>query len=369
MKKLNIGSKVIHAGASQSLQGQPFSDSPVFASTFHLQGSTDNADYQYGRFGNPTWTSLESYLSELEGGETVLFPSGMGAISAVLSALLKSGDTLLLPADGYYATRAFATEFLIPNGIKTHFVKTTELLAFDFSSVDFVMIETPSNPLLDVVDISMLANKVHSANGILAIDNTAMTFHGQNPLALGADISICADTKALNGHSDVLLGHVSTHHHEIFARVKLWRTLSGSIPGPMEAWLVQRGLTTLDMRLQRMSSNALSIAKMLNEHERVQKVRYPGLVTDPSYHVSTEQMRHFGFLVSFDLGCMQSACNFLQATSLIAEATSFGGVHTMAERRARWGTDDVSEGLVRLSVGCEAIDDLLKDINQALDRL
>ena len=207
---------------------------------------------------------------------------------------------------------------------------------------------------------------MRAAGGLLAIDNTTATVLGQRPLALGADLSMSADTKALNGHSDVVFGHVSSNNPALIERVRLWRKLAGNIPGPMETWLVHRGLATLDVRLERMVKNAQQIAELLVNHPAVNWVRYPGLASDPSHHIAAEQMDHFGFIVSFDLGSTQRAEQFL-TSSLVFEATSFGGVHTMAERRARWGTDDVPDGFVRLSVGCEHIDDLIESISQALD--
>lgn len=363
--KHSWGTRVIHAGLPKAKQGKPFIDGPTFASTFHLSGPTDSADHQYGRFSNPTWQALESGLSELEGGETVIFPSGMAAAAAILSSLVVSGETIVLPADGYFATRAYAQEFLQPNGINVELVSTVDLLEHDYSKVRLVLVESPSNPLLDVVDIKALATKVHAAGGLLAIDNTTATVLGQRPLECGADLSMSADTKALNGHSDVVFGHVSASS-KLLERVRLWRKLAGNIPGPMETWLVHRGMATLDLRLERMVNNAQQVAEMLVNHSAVNWVRYPGLQNDPSYAIAKQQMDHFGFIVTFDLGSAKSADRFLQTSSLIFEATSFGGVHTMAERRARWGTDDVPEGTVRLSVGCERIEDLLASFEQAL---
>lgn len=365
-KNRQISTRVVHAGLPDAEQGKPFNNGPTFASTFHLSGASDSADYQYARFSNPTWEALEAGLSELEGGETVIFPSGMAAAAAIMSSLVTSGETVVLPADGYFATRAYALEFLQPNGIQVEFVHTTALLEHDYSKVRLVLIESPSNPLLDVVDIQDLAAKIHAHGGLLAIDNTTATVVGQRPLELDADLSMSADTKALNGHSDVVFGHVSAIDSALIDRVRLWRKLAGNIPGPMETWLVHRGLATLDVRLERMVKNAQAVAALLAEHPAVKSVRYPGLSSDPSHLIAKSQMNHFGFIISFDLGSADAADQFLQSSSLIFEATSFGGVHTMAERRARWGTDDVPEGLIRLSVGCEHVDDLLDVFKQAL---
>jgi cystathionine gamma-lyase len=366
-KKSKLGTQVVHAGLPEAKQGGMFMDGPAFASTFHLSGASDSADYQYARFSNPTWTALEAGIAQLEGGETVIFPSGMAATAAIMSSLVISGEKIVVPADGYYATRAYAETFLVPNGVELVLVATADLLAFDYTGVHLVFVESPSNPMLDVVDIQALAARVKAAGGLLAIDNTTLTVLGQRPLALDADISMSADTKAFNGHSDVVFGHVSATDKAVIERVRLWRKLAGNIPGPMETWLVHRGLATLDVRLERMTSNAMSIAKMLSERPEVLSVRYPGLADDPAFEVASKQMDNFGFIISFDLGSQQKAQAFLNASKGIFEATSFGGVHTMAERRARWGTDSVPEGLIRLSVGCERIDDLMIDIQGALE--
>ncbi|TQV77271.1 cystathionine gamma-lyase [Aliikangiella marina] len=359
--------KIVHAGAAKVKQGEAFNQGPVFASAFHLSGDVDPKAYQYARFHNPTWEAIESGLGDLEGGSVLVFPSGMAAVAAVLTSFVKSGDKILVQSDGYYATRAYAENFLVKFGVEVIAVPTLSIPDQDFSDFKLVFVESPSNPLLDVLDIKRLAEKVHAADGILAIDNTTMTPIGQQPLRLGADISMCSDTKALNGHSDVLFGHVATKNESMLEQMLLWRKLSGNIPGPMETWLVHRGMASLDMRLQRMVNNAQVIAEFLQNLSSVKSVRYPGLKEDPSYVIATEQMQHYGFIISFDLGEKTNADRFLKKAKLIIEATSFGGMHTMAERRARWGTDNVSPGLIRLSVGCEAVEDIIADIALALE--
>ncbi len=365
-KVASLGTKVVHAGINKAQQGNPFMQGPTFASTFHLSGEVTSDHHQYARFHNPTWDALEQGLGELEQGKAIIFPSGMAASAAVMTALVEAGDTILLQSDGYYATRAYAETFLQKFGVTIFAVPTLEIPNQDFSKIKLAFIETPSNPLLDVIDIQALAAKTHAAGSLLAIDNTTLTPLGQQPLLLGADISMCSDTKALNGHSDVVFGHVATQRDDLFDSMQLWRKLSGNIPGPMETWLVHRGLASLDMRLERMVNNAQLVAEYLEKHPKVKMIRYPGLKSDPSYEIACQQMYHFGFIVSFDLAEKEKADRFLQNAQMIFEATSFGGMHTMAERRARWGTDDVSAGLIRLSVGCERVDDLLLDIEKAL---
>lgn len=367
MKKTqHLATKIAHSGRGKRENGEPFMPGPVFASTFHLSGETQGNTHEYARYHHPTWDVLEKAIGELEQGTALVFPSGMAAIAAILTTVLKSGDTLLVPSDGYYTTRAFAESILGKFGVKVLTLPTLEIPKADFSQVQLVFIETPSNPLLDVVDISKLANKIHAQGGLLAIDNTTLTPAGQQALSMGADITMSSDTKAMNGHSDVLMGHVATKNPALYEALLNYRKLSGSIPGPMETWLLQRGLVSLDMRLERMVNNAKKLADYLYSHPKVQSIRYPGLATDPSYKIAQKQMRHAGFVMSFDLGTKHNADRFLKKTKLIYEATSFGGLHSMAERRARWGTDNLPEGLIRLSVGCENVQDILNDISQAL---
>jgi cystathionine gamma-lyase len=223
--------------------------------------------------------------------------------------------------------------------------------------------------MLDTFDIRKAANKIHQQGGILAIDNTTLTFLGQLPLALGADISMSADTKAVNGHSDVVFGHVSTLDKTISDKIRNWRKFSGNIPGPMETWLVHRSLSTLDVRLQRMCDTAILLADALEKHEKVLSIRFPGLTSDPSHAIAKQQQQLFGFIISFELESKEAADKFLAACNLVYVATSFGGVHSIAERRARWGTDQIPEGVIRFSVGCERHEDLINDVLAALDSL
>jgi cystathionine gamma-lyase len=367
--ELKPSSKTLHTPGDRREQGDAISPGPVFSSTFHTHGMPENAPYQYGRFHHPTWDHLEEKLGELEGGETVIFPSGMGAIAAVLTTTLESGDTVVMPNDGYYPSRAYVEQFLVQYGIKMHLCATKDMLGLDLTGIKLVFLESPSNPMLDVCDIMAICDKAHRAGAFVAIDNTTATILGQNPIKLGADFSVASDTKALNGHSDVLFGHVASRNTDAINRIRDWRKLSGNIPGPMETWLVDRGLQTLDVRLERQVKNAQQIAEFLIEHPAVKSLRYPGLESDPSHQLASKQMSHFGFIVTFDLGGAELADHFMANLKMITDATSFGGTHTIAERRKRWGTDDIPEGTIRLSAGIEHIDDIIGDITQALDKL
>jgi cystathionine gamma-lyase len=196
------------------------------------------------------------------------------------------------------------------------------------------------------------------------VDNTFATPLGQRPLELGADLSVTSATKHLGGHADLLLGYVAASDPARAETLRTWRSHTGSIPGPFETWLAHRSLATLDVRLERGEANALALAKLLSG--RVEALRYPGLPSDPAHELARRQMRRFGTVLCFDLGSRERAEAFLEAAELVTEATSFGGVITTAERRGRWGGDDVPEGFIRLSAGCEATEDLVADVQRAL---
>jgi cystathionine gamma-lyase len=231
-----------------------------------------------------------------------------------------------------------------------------------------VWIETPSNPQLEVGDIHAVVEAAGERIVLVAVDNTTATPYLQRPLDLGATFVVSSDTKALAGHSDLLLGHVATNDPERAAALRQWRTIHGAIPGPMEVWLAHRSLPTLPLRLSRQCATAARLAEMLAARDDVAAVHYPGLPSHPGHHIAARQMRSFGTLVSFDLSTRARAESFLRALTIVREATSFGGVLSMAERRARWGGDAISEGFIRFSVGCEATADILADVEQALDK-
>jgi cystathionine gamma-lyase len=208
------------------------------------------------------------------------------------------------------------------------------------------------------------------ARGVLvAVDNTTATPYLQQPLELGADFVVASDAKAITGHSDLILGHVATRDPASAAALRRWRTYHGAIPGPMEVWLAHRSLPTLPLRVPRQCASAMRLADALSNRTDVAAVYYPGLSTHPGHDVARRQMRAFGTIVSFDLGTRARAEAFLRGLAIVREATSFGGVHSMAERRARWGGDAIGEGFIRFSVGCEAADDIIADVAQALGRL
>ncbi len=340
----------------------------VPTAVYHLPGVPSDAPYQYGRFHNPTWTALEAALGLLEGAETVLFPSGMAAIAAVMFSSLQSGDRVLLPSDGYYTTRVLAESYLGRLGVTCDTRPTAHFLEGRFDGYKLVFVETPSNPGLDVCDIAAVAAATRKAGALLVADNTTMTPLGQRPLELGADVLVNADTKAINGHSDALLGHVSARDPAFAQGLRDWRRYSGSTPGPFEAWQVFRGLETLEVRFDRMCTTAAALAERLAQHPAVRDLRYPGLASHPGHAIAARQMTRFGTMLTLTLKDEATAERFMQACPLVQPSTSFGGVRTCAERRARWG-DAVAPGFVRLSVGIEPTAPLVTSILQTLDML
>ncbi|MEZ4416918.1 MAG: cystathionine gamma-lyase [Gemmatimonadota bacterium] len=358
--------RIVRAGAPAPEPGAPFLAGPTFASVYHLPGDPTGAPYQYGRYQNPTWTAFEAALEELEGGPTVLFASGMAATYALLQTTLGAGERVVLTGDGYYATRSVAAKHLGARGVDVCTAATEADLLEQLEGTRLVWVETPSNPALTVYDVRRIVEAAHAVGALVAVDNTTPTVGAQKPLALGADFSLASDTKALCGHSDVVLGHVSAADPERAAALRTWRIETGAIPGPMEVWLAHRSLGTLDVRLERMCANAQGVATFLAGRSDVVQVRYPGLATDPSHAVAQRQMSRYGPVVSFELGTAAAAQAFLSAATLVDEATSFGGLHTSGERRARWGGDAVAGGFIRLSLGCEALEDLLEDFEAAL---
>ena len=357
--------RVVRAGHPESETGEPFLPGPVFAAPFHSGGDPADSPYVYTRYGNPTWERYEEALGELEDAEVVLFASGMAAVAAVLFAVLRPGESAVLPADCYLGVRALAEQQLAPRGVDMSLVPTVRMdLPAVPEGTGLLWLESPSNPGLDVCDIAALAESGRAR--VVAVDNTFATPLGQRPLDLGADLSVTSATKHLSGHADLMLGYVATRDPGLAGAIRDWRRTAGSIPGPFEAWLGHRSLATLELRLGRGAANAASIAALLAARNDVSGVRYPGLPADPAHELAAQQMSSFGTIVAFDLGPRDRADAFLAAAELITEATSFGGVHTSAERRGRWGQDQVPEGFIRLSAGCEDPADLREDIERAL---
>lgn len=356
--------RMLHHRKALLAQGDPITPPITAAATYHLPTVQSGGQF-YGRNGNPSWDAVEAQLAILEDAEVVSFPSGMAAIAAALFATLKTGDQLVIPADGYYVTRVLSDGFLAPLGIKVVQIPTASYETADFTGTAVVYLETPSNPGLDVVDIAQVAARAKAAGARVIADNTTMTPLLQRPLELGCDLVVAADTKAPSGHSDVLFGHVAGGDSALMGRVRDWRRMSGSIPGAFDAFLAHRGLETLELRLSRMCESARLIAERLAAHSAPKSLRYPGLVGDPSHRMVGGQMANGGFLIGLTLENAAVAERFLSDCPFLAQSTSFGATHSSAERRARWG-DAVPEGFIRLSVGIEPVEELWQAIDAAL---
>ncbi|WP_231839486.1 cystathionine gamma-lyase [Blastococcus saxobsidens] len=369
------GTRAVRAGEDPAVPGAPLRPSPVFAAPFHLGDQPPRAGGvdAYARTEHPTFRHFEDAVGALDGGRCLSFATGMAALTAAVLACARSGDRIVLPSDGYYTTRLLAAEELARFGIDVRYVPTPEIgrVAAEggLAGARLVLLETPSNPQLDVCDIAAVADAAHAAGALVAVDNTTATPLGQRPLALGADLTVGSDTKALTGHSDVLLGHVTVTDDDLYAQLKGFRDRTGSTPGPFEAWLGHRSMSTLDLRLARQAANAAAVVEVLAGHPAVTNLRWPWRAGDPSFALASVQMLRPNGVVSAELADEVAVSGLLGASRLWAAATSFGGVHSTVDRRAQWGGDDVPAGFVRFSCGIEDTADLVADLAGALDAL
>ena len=321
----------------------------IFSSTYHAGGPVG-----YGRYGNESWSALEAAIGELEGGATLSFSSGMAAISAVFS-ILPIGAPVVASNQGYSGIMGLLNQFNATGRLEVRFVEitNTEEVIAAMKGAALVWLESPTNPCLDVADLPALIAAAKKLGIGVAVDNTFATPLVQKPLTMGADIVMHSVTKFLAGHSDVVLGSLSTNDQALFKRLDEARRFNGSIPGPFEAWLAVRGIRSFPVRFRAAESNAKDLAQRLAGHSKVTKVRYPG----------------FGAVVSFEVdGTAEQAEKVCETSKLITHATSLGGIESLWERRRRWALEShsVPEQLIRLSVGCEHVDDLWADIQQSL---
>ena len=358
--------RAVKAVDSEAIPGTPVAHVPVPAAAFHLASEEGSEAHVYGRYSNPVWVHLESALAQLEdAGAALCFGSGMAAVTAALRVVTRPGAVLVVPADGYYQVRRYARESLAAAGVTVREATAAQL--FDAAvDADVVLAESPTNPGLDVVDLHRLAGICHRRGGLLLVDNTTATPLGQQPLSLGADLVVASATKSLAGHSDLLAGYVAGSHPELMQAVERERLLSGPVLGALESWLLLRSIGTLGLRFDRQCRNAMALATALHGHPRVRMLRYPGLPDDPAHSVAVSQMRHFGGLLSMELADAAAVHDLIRRSALLVAATSFGGIHTSVDRRARWG-DAVPDGFARISAGIEDTDDLVADVLAALD--
>jgi cystathionine beta-lyase/cystathionine gamma-synthase len=358
---------LIHAG-TERVAGRQATPPLVPASIFVSAGEPAGGR-GYGRETNPTWEALEDALGGIEQAKAAVFASGQAASLALLLSLATERKRVVLAADGYYGARVLTAK-LKPYGVIPVHIDQQDLGAVEAelnAAPSILWAETPTNPLLRVADLARLGEIALSARAPMVVDNTVATGLLQQPLDWGAVASLYSLTKSSSGHSDLLLGAVVSRDPDLLASVRAWRGLGGGIPGPFEAWLALRGMKTLPLRIDRQARNAQAIAEHLAAHPKVRAVHYPGLLTGAGLAVASRQMpRGFGPLLSFELESAGAADKVVSAAALIVPATSFGGVESTWERRARWASENAPEGLIRLSAGVEPADDLINDIDNAL---
>jgi cystathionine gamma-synthase len=363
----SVESRLVHGG-SERTEGAPLGPALLPTSVYVSAGEPD-PDRGYGRMSNPGWTDVEAALGAMEGPDAaaVIFGSGQAASMALMLALAPGRERIVFPGDGYYNTRALADR-LRPHGaaaVTVDLLDLAQVRAALAGGPAVLWAETPTNPLLRVADLTALGEIAAATGAPFVVDNTVATGLLQKPLQFGALASVYSLTKSLSGHSDVLGGAVVTRDAALAESVRSWRTAGGGIPGPFESWLVLRGMKTLPLRIERQSANALAIATFLAAHPRVTAVHYPGL--GPSEAAARQMPRGFGPLLSFELsGTAADADKVVSAAELIVPATSFGGVESSWERRARWAAETAPETLIRLSAGVEPIADLIIDLTAAL---
>jgi cystathionine gamma-lyase len=353
---------------------------PIYAtSTFTQEAPGQHKGYEYSRSGNPTRAALELCLAALENGERALaFASGLAATTAVLSTL-RPGDEVVAAADLYGGTFRLLERVFKPWGLVSRFIDDASPRGFAAaisSATKMVWIETPTNPLLQVIDIAAVAAEAHRRGALLAVDNTFASPYLQRPLELGADLVVHSTTKYLGGHSDVIGGAV-IGGRTLLDPIAFYQNAAGAVPGPFDSWLLLRGIKTLAVRMDRHCQNARALAEWLESHPKVERVYYPGLAEHPNHDVAAQQMRDFGGMISVRLkGGAESAALMLQRTRLFSLAESLGGVESLIShpatmthasippeiRKAR----GVDSGLVRLSVGIENVEDLRDDLASAL---
>ncbi|PRZ36605.1 cystathionine gamma-synthase [Antricoccus suffuscus] len=340
--------------------GAPLNTPPVFASSFR-EGGND-----YARFGTPTCDAFEAALGALEGGVAVGFATGMAACAAVLEDL-PSGARVVAAANIYHGARTLMRDMEERGRLVLDTVDATDLTAARASLAGAAMLwlESPSNPLLQVLDLEALCRLGKEAGVPVVVDSTFATPVLQNPLAHGAAAVVHSATKYIGGHSDLMMGAVVVPDEEAAEPVRRRRTFHGAMPGAMEAFLALRGLRTLPLRIKAAQQNAMVIAGRLAEHPAVTSVFYPGLPGDPGHELASRQMRGFGAMLSFCVESEDRADEVLARTRLIVMATSLGGVESTAERRNRWN-EGAPTGLIRLSVGIEAVEDIWRDLGTAL---
>ncbi|WP_040207892.1 bifunctional cystathionine gamma-lyase/homocysteine desulfhydrase [Neobacillus jeddahensis] len=372
--------KLIHGGISEDPATGAVSFPIYQVSTYKQEGVGGHKGYEYSRTGNPTRNALEVLIKDIEGGSAgFAFGSGMAAITAVMM-LFNSGDHVILTDDVYGGTFRVMTKVLNRVGIDSTFVDTSNIENIKDAirpTTKAIYIETPTNPLLKITDIEAAA-KIAKENHLLTIvDNTFSTPYWQNPLELGADIVLHSATKYIGGHSDVVAGLVVVNNDKLAEELHFVQNSTGGVLGPQDSWLLIRGIKTLGIRMEETEANTKAIVEFLQGHSKVEKVFYPGLESHPNHAIAKKQARGFGGMVSFDVGSAEKADQILSKINYFTLAESLGAVESLisvparmthasipTERRAELG---ITDGLVRISVGLEDVEDLIEDLAQALE--
>jgi len=378
-KELGLATRAIHVGQ----EPDPSTGAvvvPIFATSTYVQEEIGkHKGYEYSRVSNPTRTCLEKNLASLEGGRTShVFASGMAAINA-LCTLLKSGDHVVCTNNLYGGTPRLFNQILTNYGLEFSYVDTSDLRAVEHAirrNTRFVFVETPTNPLMTLSDLAAISQIAHRRGVELVVDNTFMSPYFQKPIALGADMVIHSTTKFLNGHSDGLGGVVVCTKPEHAERFAFIQKAAGAILSPFECWLVLRGVKTLAVRMEKHDANGRAVAAFLNRHKKVKKVFYPGLPDHPQYELAERQMTGFGSMITLETGSLKNAQRMLRKLRVCFLGESLGGVETLISHPATMthaalgekGRREIgiTDGMVRISVGIEDADDIIRDLEQAL---
>jgi cystathionine gamma-lyase len=378
---VKFNTKVIHAGVSPDPSTGAIM-TPIFQTSTYVQtGPGEHKGYEYARTQNPTRKALEQNLAALENGhDAICFGSGLAAMDAILK-MLRAGDEVIATNDLYGGSYRLLRKVFEPFGLRSHFVAMSDMAALEAAispDTRLIWIETPTNPLLQIVDIRAVCQLARSKGILTCVDNTFASPYLQTPLDLGADLVMHSATKYLGGHSDLVLGAVVASTPELADRLHFIQNASGAVPGPMDCFLVLRGIKTLHLRVQRACENARLIARFLEDHPKVGRVLHPGLPSHPQHDLAARQMRDFGAMVSFDLASdnMEQAWKVLTGTHLFSLAESLGGVesligHPASMTHASIPREDrlangLTDSLIRLSVGVEDAEDLITDLDRAL---
>jgi cystathionine gamma-lyase len=377
---MKFSTRAIHAGQ----EPDPTTGSvmtPIYqTSTYAQAGLGEHKGFEYSRSGNPTRAALEACMASLEEGTYGLaFASGMAAETAILS-LLSAGDHIVSCDDTYGGTYRIFERVMRRYNVEASYVAAGNVAAYEQAirpHTKMIWLETPTNPLLDLIDIQSVAALAHQKNLLVVVDNTFASPYFQQPLKLSADIVVHSTTKYINGHSDIIGGALVTSNEEVYQAIKFYQNAAGGVPGPFDSWLTLRGIKTLAVRMRQHEANALAVARFLQEHPRVEKVYYPGLPSHPDHELAKRQMSGFGGMVSFQFkGTYADVAQMVRRFRVFALAESLGGIESLVchpasmthgsipreIREARGLTDT----LLRLSVGIEDIEDILSDLEQAL---